>query len=781
MAVWDAQRGHLVPEVSLTELQADIAALAQVPHPLGSEEIRQQRQRLAEQLTGYGLDVSIQRERVHYRHPGASGPEPRVAWVENIVAVRAGRAGADTLVVMSHYDSVWQGPGAADAGSGVAAVLAAARAVESQPTLENTMVFLLTDGEEMGLFGAQAFFREHPLAPEVDLVLNFEARGNAGPPQMFQTSEGNAALIQSLNEVLGATLANSLSFEIYRFMPNDTDLTISLGEDIPGLNFAFIDGFPHYHSQTDRPRQLSTRSLQQQAQIAVQLTQHFANTDLSIARGTANSTYFNLTSRLLLHYSLTLAHVVAGLTVLLFLAGWARGFSTQQYNWRDLGAAFATLLAICLVVSNLFEGLTDLAISQVSRRDADFWRFFYLYKMNLAGGALVTLGGVVWLCRRLSVKVPWLWVIPLLGGLVALSWQAGRLVPGAIAAAGALLLLIPGRAGIPSRALVAAGGLVWALATVGLALTLPHASYVAACLAAGAGLVLFTRPGTAAAGWVQWLWLPAIVIWSAVIYNLYLGLGVFLPQLPLALLALLVALIFAPIAPRASAASTAAVAAGATIIALSWYQFGFSDTEPQPSDLFVLTDEASGNSRWASMDPQPPTWAQDLFRGAEPQAGTTFTPTRRSDWWLGEQLPSPAPALGFARVPVENSDEIRLRSTASTPGAWLYFDPAENVRTVRVDGEPVLGLENRLRLFGMPAGAELEIRTDGPLEVTWLLARPGRGAAAPERPDSYMPTPGSRSDTLLWRGQTSLADQVIEAPEPAAEPAAEAEEAADAN
>ncbi|MFV0352666.1 MAG: M28 family peptidase, partial [Oscillospiraceae bacterium] len=54
---------------------------------------------------------------------------------------------------------------------------------------QNDVYFLFTDGEEVGLLGAADFVRTQPqYAKEVDLLFNFEARGNAGALVMFETS-----------------------------------------------------------------------------------------------------------------------------------------------------------------------------------------------------------------------------------------------------------------------------------------------------------------------------------------------------------------------------------------------------------------------------------------------------------------------------------------------------------------------------------------------------------------------------------------------------------------
>ena len=63
--------------------------------------------------------------------------------VENIVAVKQGMDGRHALLVTAHYDSGWAGPGAADDGAALAAILEIARMAADYPPYANSIVFLL--------------------------------------------------------------------------------------------------------------------------------------------------------------------------------------------------------------------------------------------------------------------------------------------------------------------------------------------------------------------------------------------------------------------------------------------------------------------------------------------------------------------------------------------------------------------------------------------------------------------------------------------------------------
>src|SRR5258708_3783519 len=126
--------------------------------------------------------------------PGAGVELPKQAhnlllggFVENIVGVLPGRdRSLPAVALMAHYDSVPGSTGASDDAAGVATALEVVRAIKARGVPARDVVVLITDGEEAGLLGADAFFRRDPMAKHVGFVFNMEARGSAGRAQMFQ-------------------------------------------------------------------------------------------------------------------------------------------------------------------------------------------------------------------------------------------------------------------------------------------------------------------------------------------------------------------------------------------------------------------------------------------------------------------------------------------------------------------------------------------------------------------------------------------------------------------
>jgi hypothetical protein len=255
---------------SAERAMADVRVMARSPRPVGSTDHALVQAYLYGRMAQLGLSPTLQ--------GGALSPaavqriEDRGETVEglsvvNLVGVLPGRNPSLPLVVlMAHYDSVPGSPGAADDASGVAAVLEAVRAIKARGPSERGLVVLLTDGEELNLDGARAFFSEHPLRDRVGAVVNLEARGGGGRAMMFETGPGNAQTIdlyaRAMRRVDGGASSNALAIFVYRLMPNGTDFTIAADRGVAGINLAFIGRPAQYHSPGSTPDALDQGSLQ---------------------------------------------------------------------------------------------------------------------------------------------------------------------------------------------------------------------------------------------------------------------------------------------------------------------------------------------------------------------------------------------------------------------------------------------------------------------------------------------------------------------------------------
>src|SRR6185437_10817620 len=120
--------------------------------------------------------------------------------------------------------------------------------------------------------------------------------------------------------------ASSLYGEIYKYLPNDTDLTPVLAAGIPGYNFAFIGDVAQYHTALDRRENLDPRSLQQQGDSALALADELAHADYRTLKG-EDEVYIDILERWLPRLPL---HLALPSAVIVFLMVALAGYLTAR-------------------------------------------------------------------------------------------------------------------------------------------------------------------------------------------------------------------------------------------------------------------------------------------------------------------------------------------------------------------------------------------------------------------------------------------------------------------
>ncbi len=310
------------------------------PHPVGSAEAARVRAFLIAELERLGWKVEVQSRL-------AIGRNGMIAIVRNVIATLPGKQSGKCVMLAAHYDSVSAGPGTSDDGAGTASILEIARALRSGDAhvFENEIVLLFDEGEEAGLIGAAAFVDAHPLASRIGAVVNFEARGTCGPAHMFETSEDNAWLLAHYARVVPHPSAVSVAYELYKRMPNDTDLSVFKLRGMSGLNFAFIGGVQRYHTPLDDVAHLDPRSLQQMGESGLALARSLGDADLE-HHGAGNAMYCDVLGLFVLRWpeSWCVWLSIASLIVLAVRARSARAKPLVV----GLLAAVATLVAATL-------------------------------------------------------------------------------------------------------------------------------------------------------------------------------------------------------------------------------------------------------------------------------------------------------------------------------------------------------------------------------------------------------------------------------------------------
>lgn len=348
-----------VEEFSSARAMQVLASVAAAPHAMGQVNHAAVRDHLLEVLHNTVGDVHVQAGTIEGRPT-----------TYNLVAQVPGTGGADadTILAVAHYDSVFISPGAADDGIGTVAVVEAARAVAAGPPLRNNVVFVLTDGEEQGLWGAEAFVAQHPLAAEVDLVLNFESGGPRGPVTLLEVDRATPAMLRTFFDVAPRPVTSSLMDDLVaaaregRIASTDFVPLRELGQ--PGFNFANSTDTGFRHTAGDEFWRIDPAAVQHQGATLLGLVRAYGDVDLDLVGGDAeagavwialvggvNLTWSLATARLLLVLVLLL---LIGQVVVLARGGGIRPGGVARSFGATLGAMGAAILSSLLLVGTLW-------------------------------------------------------------------------------------------------------------------------------------------------------------------------------------------------------------------------------------------------------------------------------------------------------------------------------------------------------------------------------------------------------------------------------------------
>ena len=340
-------------EFSADRAMTDVAGFASVPHPLGSAADRAARDYLVARMAAMGLSPQVR--------PGVGVDPSQLARgrilggsVENIVGVLPGKdRAAPAVALMAHYDSVPGSSGAADDAAGVASALEIVRALKVQGTPARDVMVVLTDGEEAGLLGADAFFNRDPLAKRVGFVLNMDVRGSAGRVWMFQTGEQNGDAVRRVMRTAPRPVASSLANFVYARMPNDTDFTVARRAHMAGLNYAFIGHQFDYHSASSTPATLDRGALQDMGGQVLAATRAVALSP-SLPALTPDLVYGQIPGGPTLAYPPWIGWAILAAAAALLAWGVTQARRTEAFPWLDLprgagGALFAVLGGIAVL------------------------------------------------------------------------------------------------------------------------------------------------------------------------------------------------------------------------------------------------------------------------------------------------------------------------------------------------------------------------------------------------------------------------------------------------
>ncbi|MGQ2990913.1 MAG: M20/M25/M40 family metallo-hydrolase [Brevundimonas sp.] len=421
---------------SAARAMTDVRAIARAPHPIGSAEHQRVQDVLFARMAALGLNPERQTGLLSpeaMRRMERWGLDPSSPLTNLVGVLPASGPGADprasAVLLMAHYDTTPKSPGAADDSAGVAAVLETVRAIRARGPIRRPLVVLLTDGEELNLDGARAFFSEHPWRERLGAVVNLEARGGGGRAMMFETGPGNRQTIDLFADASarapGGPTSNSLAVVVYENMPNGTDFTLARERGLAGLNFAFIGRPDQYHAANATPDNLDQGALQHLGGQALEAVDALVRTPVLPVAG-ERRVYADLMGRTIVSHAPATGWWIFGLAVALTAFGY----------W---GARHATKLKFTEVARGAADGLWLIATGLVLTK-----------AVRLLGGPLSSRADSPEAYYTLLRRLPWLEGGAVLVVLaVALALLAGRQIFGritlsAVTALAALFALILG-------------------------------------------------------------------------------------------------------------------------------------------------------------------------------------------------------------------------------------------------------------------------------------------------------------------------------------------------
>ena len=95
---------------------------------------------------------------------------------------------------------------------------------------------------------------------------------------MFETSPNNKAVLD-LYEATDKPYSYSITPEIYRLLPNGTDFTVFLENNLTGINISVLDGLENYHTPNDNPDNLSDKSMQHYGDQVLPIVKEFVSNE----------------------------------------------------------------------------------------------------------------------------------------------------------------------------------------------------------------------------------------------------------------------------------------------------------------------------------------------------------------------------------------------------------------------------------------------------------------------------------------------------------------------
>jgi Peptidase family M28 len=671
--------------------------------PAGTPANEKARAYIVDQLTLYGFTVRVQEVDARRAELG------RTAHVANIIGVLPGER-PEAVGLVTHYDSGFDNPGAADDAFGVAVSLEAARSIASRQGRRWTLFVLVTDAEEAGLMGAAGLATDREIVDRLKAYINLEAVGSSDPVALFEAGPGNGWLVAAWAKHAPHPRGGSYGLEVYRRLPNDTDFSILKRLDIPGLNFASVGDSHPYHTARDVPDRLPPRVVQKAGENVVAVVDALDAIDVT-QRAAWDATYFDVGGTVAVSFGPWVAWTIAGAALLLGVIAFVR---TAGAVIRIGGVARLLLAAFWAGSALLLAAASMIGVTWALRAARQVYHPWYAYPDRLILLLAITGISVAWAVTRVGT-----WLPPKAHGPrhPALTWTLT--LPVWIALAVTALWLAPGAAYLWTVPLLVAGIL--------LSVT-PRSNALAIRVVSVAIL------GVAATLWLrETVELTRFMV--AVFGRLPMVTPVFVYGAVLALAGLMIVPpLLAAVAPphpvpRPSLMTALCLAAVATAAGFAYAAPAYTYDQPLRRHVRAIQDEGAGGAVWDVGSTEP---GLDLEAGAptgwtiETTAPQVSVPVGRFTLPFvfrtrGPSLGAPPARIGgVTQTAVEAGVELAVTVVPQEPGIVVTFAAPPGVTPARSNLPGVARLGRWRATYFAP-------RPDG---VVWRAAFAGADAAA---------------------------------------------------
>jgi hypothetical protein len=264
----DVDTGAPPAAFSAARAVAHVSPIAAAPHPAGSARQAAVAEYLTRQLDTMGLELQRQQ---------TSTGDVRL---ENVLSRIPGSQSTGDVLMLAHYDSVSEGPGAADNASGSAVLLESARALAIGVQLRNDIVVLFDDGEELGFLGSRAFLAEHPWADDIRFVISIDTAA-VGPPVLVDVQPQNGRVVSEIAGADAEPVASSFVTELLEAVGDEFDFQPFEEAGIPGVAIEDIYAFREQHTPDDLPALVEPAAMQAMGEVVVAIARDLASRDLS--------------------------------------------------------------------------------------------------------------------------------------------------------------------------------------------------------------------------------------------------------------------------------------------------------------------------------------------------------------------------------------------------------------------------------------------------------------------------------------------------------------------